>query len=226
MNNLFPALTTHTAAFKPLDSMTFVTAVLVPECALLLIKDDLKLSSDKEALRVLLDSQAFGVAAHPDRGEDDDMQIDEMGSEMRERIERGRERLHKHLDEARETVNGSRGATTSQSKLGLSEKGKGKGRARESAKSASSRASSVLSTRSRSSVINISSSDNNNTDDDDDEVMIDDPTPKPKKKRLLGRSFTPAQPFSSQLNMPSLESEVRSRRLHNRSVSIQSDASS
>jgi hypothetical protein len=50
---------------RRLDSMAFVSRVLVPETARLLIMDDLGLSN-KEALDVLHDSQTFGAAVYPD----------------------------------------------------------------------------------------------------------------------------------------------------------------
>ena len=48
-----------------LNPNDFVSRVLVPEAARLLIKEDLNLS-DEEALDILARSRAYGVALHPD----------------------------------------------------------------------------------------------------------------------------------------------------------------
>lgn len=49
----------------PLDPIDFISHVLVPEAARMLIKDDLHVS-DQEVLNILMASQAFGAALHPD----------------------------------------------------------------------------------------------------------------------------------------------------------------
>jgi len=48
-----------------LDPIAFISRVLVPESARLLIKDDLNVS-DKDALDILVESRLFGTALHPD----------------------------------------------------------------------------------------------------------------------------------------------------------------
>ena len=66
--DLFPDLTSelyNNELSRFPDIITFVSRVLVPETARLLIKNDLNVS-DEEAMDVLFKSQAFGMALHPE----------------------------------------------------------------------------------------------------------------------------------------------------------------
>jgi RTC4-like domain len=65
MWDLFPDLSADLYNDRHLHPESFVSRVLVPEAARLLIKEDLNLS-DEEALDVLQRSRAFGIALHPD----------------------------------------------------------------------------------------------------------------------------------------------------------------
>ena len=68
ISELFPDLATELRSGKSsryLDSVTFMSRILVPETARLLIKGDLNVS-DEEAMNILFRSQAFGLALHPE----------------------------------------------------------------------------------------------------------------------------------------------------------------
>ena len=67
IDELFPdlAVTLRHDPNQRLGLDVFISRILVPETARLLIKDDLCIS-DQEAFSVLLKSRAFGVALHPD----------------------------------------------------------------------------------------------------------------------------------------------------------------
>lgn len=67
IGELFPdlAITLRQSPGERLGPDTFISRILVPETALLLIKEDLHIS-DQEALDVLRKSRAFGAALHPD----------------------------------------------------------------------------------------------------------------------------------------------------------------
>ncbi|KAF8310080.1 hypothetical protein DL93DRAFT_1673578 [Clavulina sp. PMI_390] len=120
---LFPSLSslsaTRTASsssspasstFAPLDPPTFLSHVLVPEAALLLIAQDMSLSSSSsEALDHFLDSQDFGSALHPDKGEDDgDDEEDEVDPAMRARLAIGKERHARNVKEAEMMVDAAK----------------------------------------------------------------------------------------------------------------------
>lgn len=70
MRVLFPDLPADLYSDWRLHPESFVSRILVPEAARLLIKDDLGLS-DEGALDVLLRSRAFGIALHPDVDSED-----------------------------------------------------------------------------------------------------------------------------------------------------------
>lgn len=159
--------------------------MLVPECARLLIKEDLHLASEEEALGVLFASQTFGAALHPDR--EDDLEMDNIGIEMRVRLKKGKERYERHISEAERALRacgtetedkpdvvscGNREHTSSRS---------GKVKARTDC-----RAPSVSSAK--SSLISISSDDGEDEDEGDPAVVLcNDKTPKPRKKKILFR---------------------------------------
>lgn len=197
LGDLFPSLASigsskgGTPSFAPFDSTTFISRVLVPETAILLIKDDLGITSDEAACRVLFASQKFGSALFPDRGEDDN--IDSIGVGMRVRLQKGRERYERHISEAERALGTER--LTSGASSGSDEdepagvlpsipnkaKGKTKGKRR---KKSSSRALSAIS--SQSSVIDIPSDEDREDDDRAAVILLDDKTPKPRKKIRIG----------------------------------------
>lgn len=74
IRHLFPDLTDELdkhGSTHPLCPIDFISRILVPETARLLIKDDLNVS-DEEALNILTASQRFGAALHPDADTDND----------------------------------------------------------------------------------------------------------------------------------------------------------
>jgi hypothetical protein len=189
VGDLFPSLSpaisskSGTPPFAPLDSASFVTRVLVPECARLLIKEDLRLASEEEALRVLFASQTFGAALHPDR--EDDLEMDNIGIEMRVRLKKGKEQHERHISEAERALRAYDAETEDEldvvntSRRGSRESRSGKGKAR-----AHSRAPSVSSAK--SSLISISSDDGEGKNEGDPAVvLLNDKTPKPRKKKIL-----------------------------------------
>jgi hypothetical protein len=103
LDDLFPLLDQeHT--FSPLDHKAFMTHVLVPEAACLLIQDDLQISSHAEALALLLRSQKYGQAMFPDRGEDDGIELKRSDVGMRVRLELGRKHMRAGLSQAQREV--------------------------------------------------------------------------------------------------------------------------
>ncbi|KAF8324247.1 RTC4-like domain-containing protein [Cantharellus anzutake] len=95
LHDLFPGLSTR-PSFAPLDVENFLLRVLIPETARLLIMEDLDLD-EADALSVLRESQKYGVAKFPDRGEED--ALEKFGVSMRVRLKLGQER---HLADTKE----------------------------------------------------------------------------------------------------------------------------
>ncbi|KAF8328450.1 RTC4-like domain-containing protein [Cantharellus anzutake] len=95
LHDLFPGLSTR-PSFAPLDVENFLLRVLIPETARLLIMEDLALD-EADALSVLRESQKYGVAKFPDRGEED--ALEKFGVSMRVRLKLGQER---HLADTKE----------------------------------------------------------------------------------------------------------------------------
>ena len=76
IGRLFPNLAYELCTSKlghSLAPVAFISRVLVPEAARLLIQNDLNVS-DEEALDILIASQPFGAALHPDTDTNDDIE--------------------------------------------------------------------------------------------------------------------------------------------------------
>ena len=169
----------------------------MPESARLLIMEDLFLNSEDEALRVLFASQTFGAAVYPDH--EDDLEMDNIGIEMRVRLKKGRERLERHISEAERALRRSNADTedeldvTSTPHRGTQHNTSFRGRKGKA--KAHSRAPSVSSTK--SSLISISSDDKD--EEDTAVLLLNDKTPMPRrrKKMILGgpsnNNFFPSQ---------------------------------
>lgn len=66
---LFPPDDMPLTSVDPLTLDQFITRVLVPETAVLLIQTDISLSTKAEALRVLDDSKKYGLAMFPEQAQ-------------------------------------------------------------------------------------------------------------------------------------------------------------
>lgn len=66
---LFPPDDMPLTSVDPLTLDQFLTRVLVPETAVLLIQTDISLSTKAEALRVLDDSKKYGLAMFPEQAQ-------------------------------------------------------------------------------------------------------------------------------------------------------------
>ena len=77
--------------FAPLGAQTFRLSVLLPEAALALIKDDLKLTR-AQALKTMRDSSRYGCAMFPDDEDGDGGVCEAM---MRERARQRRKEIEK-----------------------------------------------------------------------------------------------------------------------------------
>jgi len=76
IGRLFPNLADELCTSKSgcsLGPVAFISCVLVPEAAQLLIQNDLNVS-DEEALDILIASQPFGAVLHPDTDTNDDIE--------------------------------------------------------------------------------------------------------------------------------------------------------
>jgi len=185
IGDLFPSLSranlskSGIQSFAPLDSTLFVSRVLVPESACLLIKDDLFLDSEEEAMRVLFASQTFGAAVYPDR--EDELEMDNIGIEMRVRLKKGKERHERHISEAERAL-GRSDTETEASSISRGAICNTSFRDKKGKTKSQSRTPSVSSAK--SSLISISSDDGKETDDGDPAVLLlNDKTPKPRKKK-------------------------------------------
>ena len=75
VQSLFPAVKMDPSLFMPLTWISFLQRVLIPETALLLIMEDLKVKGEEgsqEALKVLQESSEYGAGMFPDNDEEEE----------------------------------------------------------------------------------------------------------------------------------------------------------
>lgn len=231
MHDLFPGLSNQ-PSFAPLDVDSFLTRVLVPEAARLLIMDDQKIS-ESEALNVLRDSQKYGLAKFPDRGEEDG--LDKLGIGMRVRLKMGQERLEADKAEAEREIAAEKKANERAARKlhsSGSSKSKDKGKGRATSRSirgssvSSSASTSYKKTRKKQDVIELLSADSDADDDtngSDIVLQLDDidqtpkprpkPKPKPKKRKIGGTT----DPFAVQVAIVEIGSLSKSLSLSSQS---------
>ncbi|KAF8586369.1 hypothetical protein K439DRAFT_1408955 [Ramaria rubella] len=119
---------------EPLTPDQFLTRVLVPETAVLLIQEDMNLSTRGEVLRVLDESKKYGLAMFPEQAQGED--IAEIGENLAKERARIRRKELEEMGEAdadvkRQVERESKQArkTKVKSKNSADTKGKGKARA-------------------------------------------------------------------------------------------------
>jgi len=134
-------------------------------------------------LRVLFASQTFGAAVYPDR--EDELEMDNIGIEMRVRLKKGKERHERHISEAERAL--GRSDTETETEASSISRGATRNtsfRDRKGKTKSQSRTPSVSSAK--SSLISISSDDGKERDDGDPAVLLlNDKTPKPRKKKFI-----------------------------------------
>jgi hypothetical protein len=71
---MFPVDKVPPKVIQPLSVDQFFSHVLVPETALLLIQEDMSLSTREYALQVMRESKEYGVMMFPEHGQPDDVE--------------------------------------------------------------------------------------------------------------------------------------------------------
>jgi hypothetical protein len=95
---MFPIKTVSPDVVSPLSVDQFFTNVLVPEAALLLIKEDMSLNTREDAIQVMQESKEYGIMMFSEQAQPDD--VAEIGEKFaRERAQEQR----KLLEEMHET---------------------------------------------------------------------------------------------------------------------------
>ena len=134
--SLFPSDDIPLTSVDPLTPDQFLTRVLVPETAVLLIQVDMCLPTKEEALRVLDESKKYGVAMFPEQAQGEEAA--EVGEQLaRERAKERRKLLeergeadadvHKQVEQERKLAKKAKGKDKDLSVA----KGKGKGKGSE-----------------------------------------------------------------------------------------------
>ena len=128
--SLFSPDTIPLTSVDPLTPSQFLTRVLVPETAMLLIQEDMHLSTKEETLRVLDESKKYGVAMFPEQAQGDE--VAEIGERLaRERAKERRKILEKRgeadADVKREVERERRQARRAMEKRRLQSDTEGKG---------------------------------------------------------------------------------------------------
>ena len=133
--SLFSPDTIPLTSVEPLTPSQFLTRVLVPETAMLLIQEDMHLSTKEETLRVLDESKKYGVAMFPEQAQGDE--VAEIGERLaKERAKERRKILERRgeadADVKREVERERRQARRAMEKRGLQSDTEGKGTESES----------------------------------------------------------------------------------------------